>query len=93
MFKTMGFLLKIGRFRTRANSPETFANNPEGSSKSVCKHLGRVPGSSERFPVLTQSAIFKTMGYSPGYLLKIGVGGRQCVSSRKLGGSGKSCEI
>ena len=32
-----GFLLKIGRFRTLGNSPQTLPNNPRSSWKSICK--------------------------------------------------------
>ena len=137
MFKTMGyspgFLLKIGRFRNLSNSPQIFTNNLESSYKYICKQIGGVSGSLERFSIPTQnppcskpwaiaqafcsksvdfgpfrihpnlapkiskvvknlfsskqeafqgvwndfrhlpkSAMFKTMGYSPGFLLKIG---------------------
>ena len=76
IFKGMGyspgFLLKIGRFRTIRNSLQIFLYEPESSFKYICKHIGGVSGSFERFPVLTKSPIFKTMGYSPGFLLKIG---------------------
>ena len=137
MFKTMGyspgFLLKIGRFRTLANSPKILPTNPESTQNAICKHIVGVSGSLERFSIPTQnppsskpwaiaqafcsksvdfgpfrnhpksiptiskvvtnifaskqeafqevwndfrhlpkSAMFKTMGYSPGFLLKIG---------------------
>ena len=42
LFKTMGFLVKIGRFRLIPNSPEIFTNNPLRSQKSIWKHLGDV---------------------------------------------------
>ena len=137
VFKTMdyspGFLLKIGRFRTLANSHGIFTNKPKNSQKSICKHAGDVseclgpisqtyqnPPSSKPWAIalafcsksvdfgplrilteslgtspktvrnpfasmeatfqkvwddfsnLPKSALFKTMGYSPGFLLKIG---------------------
>ena len=53
MFKTMGyspgFLLKIGRFRTLANSPQILTNNPESTQNSICKDIGGFSGSLERF--------------------------------------------
>ena len=58
IFKTMGyspgFLVKIGRFRTLRKSPEIFTNHVESSWKSICKHIGVVSGSLERFPKRTQ---------------------------------------
>ena len=58
MFKTMGcrptFLLKIGRFRTLAISPEILTNNPESTLNSICKDIGGFSGSLERFLILTQ---------------------------------------
>ena len=76
LFKTMGyspgFLLKIGRFRTLANSHGIFRNKPKNSQKSICKHEGDVSESLDDFSHLPKSALFKTMGYSPGFLLKIG---------------------
>ena len=44
-----GFLLKIGRFRTLANSPQILTNNPESSENSICKDIGGFSGSLERF--------------------------------------------
>ena len=58
MFKTMGyspgFLLKIGRFRTLANSPQILTNNPESTQNSICKDIEGFSGSLERFLILTQ---------------------------------------
>ena len=52
MFKTMGyspgFLLKIGRFRTLANSPQNLTNNPESTQNSICKDIGGFSASLER---------------------------------------------
>ena len=63
--------VKSGRFRTLRNSPEIFPSNPEGSWKSICKHVGGVSGSLVTIASTYQtSAIFKTMGYSPGFLLR-----------------------
>ena len=46
MFKTMGyslgFLVKIGRFRLIANSLQNFTNKSSRSQKSICKHVGDV---------------------------------------------------
>ena len=64
----LGFLLKIGRFRTLRNSPQIFTKHPQSSWKTICKHIGDVSGSWERFPAFTKSVISKTMGI----LLKIG---------------------
>ena len=81
MFKTMGyspgFLLKNGEFVTLAKSPQIDTESPARSCparswKSICKRFGAVSGSLERFPVLAKSTMFKTMGYSPGFLLKNG---------------------
>ena len=49
-----GFLLKIGRFRTLAKSPEILMNNPESTQNSICRHVGGFSGSLERFLTLTQ---------------------------------------
>ena len=67
-----GFLLKNGQFPTLANSPEIDTNSTLRSQKSIQKGLGGFSESLERFPELTKSAMFKTMGYSPGFLLKNG---------------------
>ena len=76
LFKTMGyspgFLLKIGGFRTLRNSPQIFWNNSESSWKSICTHIGDISESLERFLDLPKSAMFKTMGYCPGFLVRIG---------------------
>ena len=58
MFKTVGyspgFLLKIGRFRTLANSPQILTNNPESTQNSICKDIGGFSASLERFLILNQ---------------------------------------
>ena len=76
IFKTMGdspgFVLKIGRFRAIRNSKQIFMNEPESCWKSISKHIGGFQGVWNDSRHLTKSAIFKTMGYSPGFLLKIG---------------------
>ena len=69
MFKTMGyspgFLLKIGRFRTLSNSPQIFTNNLESSQKSICKQIGGVSGSLERFSIPTQIRHVQNHGLQP----------------------------
>ena len=76
IFKTMGyspgFLLKIGRFWTLANSPQIFTNNPESSWNPFARTSEPFQGFWDDAQHLLKSAIFKTMGYSPGVLLKIG---------------------
>ena len=49
-----GFLLKIGQFRTLANSLEIHTNSPASSCKSICKHAGGVSGSLEQFLAFTK---------------------------------------
>ena len=76
MFKTMGyspgFLLKNGQISTLANSPESTQTVAQG----VRNHLWRVQEAFQRvwsdYQDLQKSAMFKTMGYSPGFLLKNG---------------------
>ena len=76
MFKTMGyspgFLLKIGQFSSLANSPIS----TETVVQVVKNQFGRVlePFQSvwSDLQNLSKSAMFNTMGYSPGFLLKIG---------------------
>ena len=69
IFKTMGyspgFFVKICRFRTLRNSPEIFTNILERSWKSICKEIGGVSGSLERFPTLTQIRHFQNHGLQP----------------------------
>ena len=48
------FCSKIGRFRTLRNSRQLSTNNPESSWKSICKPIGGLSGSLQRFPALTQ---------------------------------------
>ena len=68
-----GLLLKIGRFRLIGNSSQIFTNKAVLSYKSICTHVVVV---STEFGVsvqnLPKSAMFKTMGYCPGFLLKNG---------------------
>ena len=58
LFKTMGyspgFLLKIGRFRTLANSNGIFTNMLKNSWKSTFKYAGDVSESLGRFLALTK---------------------------------------
>ena len=76
MFKSMGyspgFLVKIGQFSTLANSSQIDITSPARSQKLFWKGFGGVSESLERFPGMPKSAMFKSMGYSPGFLLKIG---------------------
>ena len=68
-----GLLLKIGRFRPIGNSSEIFTNKAVLSYKYICTHIFVV---STEFGVsvqnLPKSAMFKTLGYCPGFLLKNG---------------------
>ena len=68
-----GFLLKNGRFRTLANSPEIDTNSPP---QELEIHLQRSRSRFKEFGAISRtyqkSALFKTMGYSPGFLLKNG---------------------
>ena len=76
IFKTMGyspgFLQEIGRFRDLRNLPQIFTKKSKSSRKSIWKPIGGIQEVSNDFQHLTKSAILKTMGYSPGFLLKIG---------------------
>ena len=69
LFKTMGyspgFLLKIGRFRTLANSHGIFTNKPKNSQKSICKHAGDVSESLGRFLELTKIRPLQNHGLQP----------------------------
>ena len=69
LFKTMGyspgFLLKIGRFRTLANSHGIFTNKPKNSQKSICKHAGDVSESLGRFLALTKIRPLQIHGLQP----------------------------
>ena len=76
MFKTMGyspgFLLKISQFRPSRIHPKSTQTLAQG----VRNHFRRVLEAFQRvqndFQDLPKSAMFKTMGYSPGFLLKTG---------------------
>ena len=76
LFKTMGyspgFLLKNGIFSTLANSLQIDTNGRASSQK----YFRRVYQAFQRvwsdFDEMPKSALFKTMGYSPGFLLKNG---------------------
>ena len=69
MFKSMGyspgFLLKIGQFRTLANSPEIHSNSPAITQKSICKHIGVLSESLERFPTLAKIRHVQKHGLQP----------------------------
>ena len=76
IFKTMGysegFLLKSGQFSTIANCPQSTQKVAQGFRN----HFRRVQEAFQRvrsdFEDLAKSVMFKTMGYSPGFLLKNG---------------------
>ena len=60
-----GFLLKIGRFRTLANSHGIFRNKPKNSQKSICKQEGDVSESLGRFLALTKIPPLQHHGLQP----------------------------
>ena len=65
-----GFVLKIGQFRTLANSPETTQTIPQAVRNifaSIYDAFLRVSNYSWHLP---KFAIVKIMGYSPGFLLR-----------------------
>ena len=76
MFKTMGyspgFLLKNGQFSTLANSPEIDTKSRARSQNHFRRVQEVFQGIWSDFQELPKSAMFKTMGYSPGFLLKTG---------------------
>ena len=76
MFKSMGyspgFLLKIGQFSTLANSPQIDITSPARSQNYFGRDLESFQRVWSDFQDLPKSAMFKSMGYSPGFLLKIG---------------------
>ena len=60
------FCSKSADFGSFGIRPYIFANNPESSCKSICKHIGGVPGSLERFPAaLTQIRHLQNHGLLP----------------------------
>ena len=69
LFKTMdyspGFLLKIGRFRTLANSHRIFANMLKNSLKYTFKDDGDVSESLGRFLKLTKTRRLQNHGLQP----------------------------
>ena len=66
-----GFLLEIARFRALRNLPQIFTKKFKSSRKRIWKPLEAFQEVSNDFQHLTKSAIYKTMGYSPGFLLEI----------------------
>ena len=76
MFRSMGytpgFLLKNGQFSTLANSPGIDTNSCARSKKSFLKGFRGDLECLERFAGLAKSVMFRSMGYSPGFLLEIG---------------------
>ena len=69
---SQGFLLKNGQFSTIANCPQSTQTVAQGFRN----HFRRVQEAFQRvrsdFEDLAKSVMFKTMGYSPGFLLKNG---------------------
>ena len=69
LFKTMGyspgFLLKIGQFLTRPNSPEIDTNSRGSGQKSFQEGLGGVSESLKRFRRLAKIRPFQTHGLQP----------------------------
>ena len=76
MFKSMGyspgFLLKIGQFSTLANTPQIAITSPARTRNYFGRDLESFQRVWSDFQDLPKSAMFKSMGYSPGFLLKIG---------------------
>ena len=85
MFKTMGYspglLLEIGQFSTSTNFdpqdlPRIHPKSTQTVAQAVTNHFRTVLEAFQRvwsdFQDLPKSAMFKTMGYSPGLLLEIG---------------------
>ena len=81
------FWLKIGQFRTLVNSPEIDTNNPASSWKCTYK---APQGVRSDFQHLPKSAIFKIMGYSPDFLLKIDRFGHLGIHTESLRTSPKT---
>ena len=76
MFKTMGyspgFLLKNDEFVTLAKSPQTIQKVPQGVRNLFASVLEAFQGVWSDLQYLRKSTMFKTMGYSPDFLLKNG---------------------
>ena len=76
MFKPMryssGILLKIGQFPTFTNFTLNRHKQSRKQSQIILERFWLVPESLERFPGLAKIGHLQTMGYSPGFLLKIG---------------------
>ena len=74
MFKTVGyspgFLLKNGQFSTLANSPEIDTNSREIVRNDFRRVQEAFQGVWSDFQDIPKSAMLKTLGYSPGFLLK-----------------------
>ena len=88
LFKTMGyspgFLLKIGQFRTLANSHGFFTNKPKNSQKSICKHAGDVSESLGRFLELTKIRPLQNNGIQPRVFAQNRSISNTCEFSRNL---------
>ena len=76
MFKTMGyspgFLLKTANLWPLRNHPKSIQKVPQGVRNLFASVLEAFQGVWSDFQYLRKSTMFKTMGYSPGFLLKIG---------------------
>ena len=76
MFKSMGyspgFLIKIVQFSTLANSPQIDIKCPARSQNYFGRDLEAFQRVWSDFQDFPKSAMFKSMGNSPGFLLKIG---------------------
>ena len=88
LFKTMGyspgFLLKMGRFRTLANSHGIFTNILKNSQKSTFKHAGEVSESLGRFLKLTKIRPLQNHGLQPRLFAQNGSISDTCEFSRNL---------
>ena len=68
-----GFLVKIGRFRTLGNLPEICSNEPPKQLEFHFRAYTRLLREFETISNTYQNpSCSKTMGYSPGFLVKVG---------------------
>ena len=58
-------LPKIGHARTLANSPEIHSNSPASTQKTLCKYIGVLSESLERFPTLAKIRHVQKHGLQP----------------------------
>ena len=86
IFKTMGyspgFLLKNGQISTLANSPENDTESVERLKSNFIRVLEPFQRVLSDFQDLPKSTMFKTMDYSPGFLLKNGKNFDPCEFTR-----------